>query len=294
MPIIRKYIYIILIGTLLGLSSCHSSRKAASGSDIYPQSRSEMSPKDLSKELAALSDTYYQWSDVQAPVKIQLLRPKRTSLSGVAKMIQGENIHVSIRVFGFEVGSLYADKEIVQVYIKAMDMYWAEPLSVLTERYGLTINDIQSLLLGQPFMPGTGTLSSRDLPGFKIENTISDSENKTTFAFSPKKLPEGISWSYTAESLPDSAPYLTTMSITPEFTGAIDCAFASPTVSPAGSVSPAIECGMKLNNTEIQGSWIWTFENAKWNSGLTVSRPMVSKSARKVETSQLLKMLKSL
>ncbi len=292
---IPKIAFIAITAAIsFGLTSCHSSKKSVSNNNGYDEQRSETRVKSLPSELKAMTETYYDWVDVQVPVKIQIIQPKRTSVSGVAKMRKGESIHISIRVFGFEVGSLYADKEAVQVYIKAMDMYWTEPLSVLTERYGLTLTDLQSLLLGQPFLPGSGTISASDVNKFNINKDRDIADNGIVFNFTPKKLPENITWTYSATALPESAPFLSSMTITPGTFSPFNCSFGKPAVSPAGAVSSGFEIGTDFNGKEFQASWNWSFDSSKWNSGLRITKPAVSKSARKVETPQLFKTLKSL
>lgn len=294
MPIKKITFFAIIAAVTLGLASCHSSKKSVGSADRYEEARTETGARNLTSELTAMADTYYDWTDVQVPVKIQIIQPKRTSVSGVAKMRKGENIHISIRVFGFEVGSVYADKETVQVYIKAMDMYWTEPLSVFTDRYGLTLTDLQSLLLGQPFVSGTGTISASDVSRFNIEKSSDNGNSGIVFNFTPKKLPDNITWTYTATALPETAPYLSSMTITPVNFPTLTCSFGLPAVSPAGAVTSGLEAGTVLNGKEFHASWNWSFESSKWNSGLKITKPSISKSARKVETAQLLKMLKSL
>lgn len=295
MPIIKKIAFLAIItAALAGLQSCHSSKKAVQP-DEYPVETPQPAKISLSSELKTLADTYYDWTDVQVPVKLQIMQPKRTSLSGVAKMKNGEYIHVSIRVFGFEVGSLYADATTVQVYVKAMDMYWSEPLAALTERYGLTLTDVQSLLLGRPFLPGSGTMQSGDAGKFNV-NAVPDASTSDVlaFTFTPKKLPSGLSWTYTAVAEGEEAPHLSSMTINAGDAATLDCVFGPVDISPAGAVSSSLEAGTQLRGKEFMASWKWSFESAKWNSGISVSKPKVSSSARKVETAQLLKMLNSL
>lgn len=295
MPVIKNITSLLLCTILfIGLAGCRSSKKAVAAPDEYKDGKTAVTDKPQPDPFVTLTGTYADWSDVQVPVRIQILGPTRTSLSGVAKMRRGESIYISIRMFGFEVGSLFADKDAVQVYVKALgtNMYWTEPLSVLTDLYGLTIADLQSLLMGRPFLTGSGTVSASDKGKFNISDNSKTSGGKDGFTFSPKKLPDFISWMFTARTMQDNIPYLAAISITPKGYSTLDCTFGTPVTSPAGSVAPAIEAGTKIDGKEYELMWNWSFDSAKWNTGLSITKPSVSKSATKVETAQLLKMLK--
>ena len=297
MPIIKRITYLVLCAVLiLGMGACRSSKKAAKASDEYNTGKTAVTGKSLPDRFSSLTGSYSDWTDLRVPVKIQIAAPGRTSLSGVAMMRKDECIYVSIRMLGFEVGSLYADNESVQVIVKALgtNMYWTEPLSVVKDYYGLSIGDIQSLLMGRPFLSGSGTISASDKGKFNIAEIADSSMGNNGFTFSPKKLPEFIAWTFTARETKDELPYLAAMSITPKGYPTLDCTFGAPLISPAGSVTPSIEAGTKINGKEFELFWNWSFDSAKWNTGLNISKPQVSKSATKVETEQLLKMLKTL
>lgn len=276
------------------LPGCHSTKKSA-----VPTPPAEVqAPRErvLANEFADLAATYGTWTDVSMPVRLQLTAPKNLSISGTAKMRRNEFIHISVRFFGIEVGSLYADNDSVQIYAKAFDdIYYAESLGVLSQRFGLTLGDLQSLMLGQAFNAGSGTIKATDAAGFDIADAGDIiGAGVDAFSFSPKKLPQGIEWQYIAAVESGAAPVLAALTVKPQGAGKLVCVFGAPEATPAGAVATSLEAAATLNGREVGLACRLTLENAKWNAGVKVSRPKISAKARRVDKATLLKMLKGL
>lgn len=122
-----------LVAVIMGsVTSCRTARKA-----VVP----------AGEELATA------WHDVYLPVKVSLLQPASMSLSGRATMVRDSAVFVSMRVLGMEVATLYADRDSVIVLDKFHKYVYSEPLSAVTSRAGLTLGDIQEILLGRQELP---------------------------------------------------------------------------------------------------------------------------------------------
>lgn len=297
MHINRHFTYLAAaIIAIASLTACHSSKKQVSDAAGYTPAQTEKaSTRSLRDNFTDLAASYSDWSDVQMPVKLQIIQPKRISISGQAKMKRDEAILISLRIFGFEVGSVYADKDSVQIYAKAADMYYTESLTKFTERYGLTLGDLQSLMLGRAFTPGGGSIKSGDAGKFEIKAADEiTAGNGSAFTITPKSLPKGLSWSYTAVAMPDETPRLSTMAIEATGLAAIDCAFGRTQLTAAGAVASSFEAATVLNKKQFDVACYWTLDNSRWNSGLSLNKPKVSKGAKRVDTAQLLKILKTL
>lgn len=284
----RKSAYILLAVATAGLflvTACGTARKTQKG--YLP---AEVTPEDgrntIEGEFAALARSYVDWTDVSMPVKLQVAQPKHISLSATAKMIRGKALSISIRVFGFEVGSLYADNDSVTVIAKLNDMYCQESLAKFTQTYGLTLADMQAAILGQVFTPGSGRLGTGDIKHYNIdlgENSIS---------LTPKKLPKGLSWTFAAVLSSEAAPSLRTLTVDADGHNPIVCAYGTAQPTGAGMVSPWVNIGSRVGKQEIDATVTWELSRAKWNTGLTLNKPRIPSGSRRISVAKVLEILK--
>lgn len=276
---------------VLGSASCSSKKSAAATTGYETAEQAKANPKSEPKkptEFQKLAQSYTPWSDVQMPVTARMISPKKISLSGTAKMINGEAMNVSIRVFGFEVGSMYADTDSLYILVKAADMYYAESMNKIHNRFGVTLADMQSMLLGQAFLPSSGTISTAD------ESNVRANIDGNVLFFTPKKAHADYAMSYTANISGEEAPELATLSIIPAGLQPVDCVFTAPRATDAGAVSPSVEIATTLNKKAIDVQFDWTLSNAKWNSGASISKPKISRSAKRLDAAKILQLLSGL
>ena len=275
--------FLICTAVFLGLATSCGSKKNIHKQEYTPEAtQTSESPKEM---FCSLADSYADWTDVSMPVKLRLIEPKNMSLSGTAKMVRNEAVYLSFRVFGFEVGSFYADNDSILLYVKAMDMYYTEATGNLAERYGISLGNLQSLVLGQAFTPRGGVLKAADAKKFEM---AADGGN---LEFSPKSMPKGLAWTYSATAK-EGSTVLTGLSIMPASLATIDCAFGEAEVTPAGMVAPSMSAATVFSKKQLAASIDWSLDRAKWNEGLSVGKPKISKGARRVDAEYLLKMIK--
>ena len=93
------------------------------------------------------------WHDLYIPVTVELRKPVAMSASGRVTMVRDSAIFVSMRVFGMEVATIYANTDSVIVADKYHSYVYSEPLSAITARDGLTMADLQDILLGRKEVP---------------------------------------------------------------------------------------------------------------------------------------------
>lgn len=294
MKISTRYIALSLIavGLALALPACRTKKNAAA------KPRTEAIPSmpgnvfEPSEALASLTSTYRTWNDVTLPVKLQLNSPSRFSISGQAKIINGKAILLSLRMLGFEVASVYADDDSIVAVSKIKGVYFSEPVSRLTARYGFSLSDIQALLLGRPFTPGKGTIRPSDINDYVIESMAETFRgNDYAFSFQPKKMPEWVNWMFVAGGKADNEPSLLGLAIAPDGLKSIDCIYGEAVKTTAGTFSQSMRIGTTFKEKELDAMISWTFDRAQWNSGLTLTAPKIPSGCRRVTTEQLLKML---
>lgn len=284
----RKSAYILLAVAAAGLllvTACGTSKKSQKGY-IPAEATPEGGRNTIEGEFVALARSYTDWIDVSMPVKLQVSQPRRISVSATAKMIRGKALSISMRVFGIEVGSLYADNDSVVIVAKFNDMYCQESLAKFTQTYGLTLADMQAAVLGQAFTPGSGRLSEGDIKQYNIdlgENSIS---------LTPKKHPKGLSWTFAAVLSSETAPLLRTLTVNAAGYSPIICAYGTAQPSGAGMVSPWVNIGTRVGKHDIDATMTWELSRAKWDTGLTLNKPRIPAGCRRISAAKVLDILK--
>lgn len=90
-----------------------------------------------------------KWQNLYAPVTMEIIKPMEFSCSGRATMVNGESIYLSMRMFGMEVGSLYATPADAVVAMRMPRKVVMEmPVFDRLQQSGLSFSDIQEALLG--------------------------------------------------------------------------------------------------------------------------------------------------
>jgi len=131
--------------------------------------------KDMSRQFYALYEADNRWERLRVPVTLRLMQPAKFSISGMATMVRGESMYISLRMLGFEVAQLYVDNDRLIVIDKYHKKYFSEPIADIFKGYGIGIADIQSLLLGHPFACGRTLASESDLKNFKFTASLPES-----------------------------------------------------------------------------------------------------------------------
>lgn len=286
----KKTAYLLLAVAAAGLllaTACGSAKKnTKTGAYQAAETRPEEPRNTIEGEFAALANSYADWTDVSLPVKVQLNQPKRLSVSGTAKMVRGKALSVSLRIFGIEVGSMYADQDSVIVIAKFNNMYCSESLSQITATYGLTLADLQSVLLGQVFTSGKGKLSSSEFKKYKVEL------GENSISLTPKDMPKGLSWTFAASLRSDAVPSLRTLTVNAEGHEPVVAAYGTAQASGAGMAAPWVNITTKVRNNQADATLTWDLDKAKWDNGLNISKPRIPSGARKIAVSKIIEMLK--
>lgn len=139
----KKLIRLLFITSLILLvASCGSSRKSgAIGGGPYtpaPDGRPSERPAPL------------EWTDMKVPVSVKISSPASLRVGGTMTMVNGESVHISLRMLGFEVGAAYLTGDSIFAYAKLQRVYVAESISRILGGVNATVADLQSLLIGAP------------------------------------------------------------------------------------------------------------------------------------------------
>lgn len=276
------YLAISILFTVL-VSGCRTS-KPSSVSPEYPIEegapavQASLTP---AQRVATLVDSYASrtaWADLNIPVKCTLRSPKSISVSGRLVMVKDKSITLSLRMLGFEVAGLYADRDSIYIYEKINKSLVAEPMSRLTASTGLTLSDIQDLLTGVICYPG------EKLTGKNIGKLFDITIENNIIQLTPRDRQR---WSYTLSA--DNLPVLTSAVITSSKVNA-SCHFSAPQPCGAGSFIPSVSINAEAGKQKLDASMAYTLYDIKANTSPNVSKPSF-KGYRRIAMSSLVKAL---
>lgn len=118
--------------------------------------------------------SYKPWETVSMGVKVRVESPFSFSISGKAYMDNGRDVHVSLRVLGFEVGVMRINNDSAFVVDKLHKVAVSESMEKFREYTGLDLIQLQDILLGRWIDPARPDgLSTRGIKyGFSIDESV--------------------------------------------------------------------------------------------------------------------------
>lgn len=280
----QRVCLIVALAALLLLAGCKSSKTVPSHLGDYTN---ETMPSR--QVFDGLANSYSEWQTLSCPLKVEIKEPKRFSVSGNVKVINGEVINVSLRVLGMEVGALYMDADSVIITSRLQKMAYAESTKDIMHKANFTLADVQSLFLGQVFEPQGGTIEPSDFKNFAL------SRDSQGVSLSCKKAKNNISWDFNC-SLPTAegtVPVLKSVSVA-GLGKELKIAYNNHTSSEAGMIAQVMNAKTELKNRKVEIQTQLSVNKAQWNTPLTVSKPKISAGWTKISTEQLLSLLKKL
>lgn len=145
---IKTFVLTLIAGVTLSLSSCSTKKQTITTSAA--QTITVNTPAQASQQLASLLSAYRPWQSMRMPVTVQLLSPTKASVSGSLTLYRDRAIQLSLRYFGFEIGSLQVANDTITIIDKIHKSYASEPLANFLSDFPITISSIQNILLGIP------------------------------------------------------------------------------------------------------------------------------------------------
>lgn len=286
----RKTSYILLGAAaavaLLLITSCSTAKKSSKGEAYQAGNADAAKQGSVESEYRALAQSYTPWQDVTVPLKVQVMQPSKLSASATAKMIYDKSVSVSVRFLGLEVASLYADNDEIILVSKFNGMYCQESMATFTSTFGLSLADLQALVLGQVFSPGSGRLGDDGRKKFDIEL------GTEAMTLTPKKMQKGLTWTFATSLSGSSEPSLRSLIVSAAGHEPIVAAYGTAQSSAAGNVAPWVNISTTIDRRTVDATLTWSLEKAKWNTGVSLSKPKIPSGARRVTAVQLMEMLK--
>lgn len=278
--IIRYSIAAVLAALLTLASGCSSSRRTASPGQATPLPPATSTAGQLI--LGQLHTDAGPWTDFYAPFTLKLRRPISLSVSGRATMVRGQSILFSARMLGIEIAQLYVDADSAWLVDKFHKLMCAVPTDRLTGVSGLTVGNLQDLLLGRPFYPGTADLTSA------LAN-LAVTEADEAVVLRPRKADGAADWSMTLVS----GPVLAAVDLALSGGKRLGLQFSQPVTSAQGPVPSEIDATGQAGKFVLDASLGWSLGKARWNRG-DIKAWTPPAGYRRITPAQLIETLKSM
>lgn len=276
-------IIVFLVAGLLG-ASC-SSRRSTAGSatttgNIEPLPSPESPVTALSMTYAALPS----WDTFYAPFSVKLSQPMNLSVSGRATMVRNESIHLSLRVLGMEVAVVHIDADSVWLVDKFHRVTCVEPMSRLTGKAGLSVGNLQDMMLGRAFYPGRPGLTAQD------DKLFSKTRQPDGWCLTPAA---GVSAYDCWQMLTSDTPELTSILIMPGGNNRVEINYSGTTSAACGPLPKTIAGAGVIGKFRLSCSLTWDTGKIKIND-TKVEKWTPPASYRRVTAHQAVEMIKSM
>lgn len=267
----KTRLLIIAIAAASMLGACRSTRTVtddtfatiATGDTRRPPV-SAVDIRSAAATYTRLCATYHDWEAIEAPVKVDITAPSKMSVSGRIYMTRGKDVYISLRMLGLEVANLYVTNDSIFASERLGKHYMAEALTSLLGGTSLTVNDIQDIILGRAFVPGSGPISDATLSLFDI--TIADNHMLLT----PRKQPAKYEYGFMANTQTNA---LTTLVVEPKGHQAVECKYAgATTLAGVGGVCSQMSIDTTIKTSRIAASLQIKYDEAKTGKSVNSAR----------------------
>ena len=260
----NRQLHIILLAiaalsAAICFTGCSTAKKSAKR-DLGSEIPGDIALQTPSQRYTELCKSYADWQDVTMPVRVSVTAPKSISLSARAAMKRDKWISISVRMLGFEVASLFVDKDSVHVIDRYHKKYVSESIADTFGSTGISVADIQDLLLGRGFVVGDAGGTFTPPLSTAIEFANSAEGLMILPAIQPKEFEYGFIMAQDANRIGAAS-----VNIKDKHAGVVT--YTDP-IETRQAGSFAGECAIELvRGKKMAASLKWNFSSAKWNTG---------------------------
>ncbi len=227
------------------------------------------------------------WEALQLPFTLRLSGSQNLSVGGVATFQRDRSVNLSMRFMGIEVAVADISDTAIVVCDKYNKRYLDVDLASLIGQLPLNISNLEDLLLGRVFLPGSKTLTASDSRNFEISKgtpmtlrpKVDLNSGEIVFNISPEIM--------TPESLDITVSGKEVARITySDFTDA-------PPLT-KGMMASRVAVPLSLKGKPLNVSVEWNFAKAKWNDEVKAKTFSIPSSYTRMDLQSLLKAAEAL
>lgn len=243
--IINHLHYIVIPALVALLASCGSHRAA-----LNPD---QLATASVEERFDAMVSSYKPWHSLSVPVRAELRSPSRLSLSGRAYMVKDSLIHISMRVLGFEVALMHVTRDSIYCVDKIHHLALIEGIDRLSVNSGITLGQLQSLLLGRAIIPGQHDKLSRKSRSVTLKAPDNESAAWTLTAESTGKYP--FSCVYDVDP---TVNQVSAVSVVLPGHKPVTVSYLSPVECQLGYLPSSLSCDMSVSGKQLDASLRYT------------------------------------
>lgn len=272
----RSLAAVIIVAALIA-GGCSSQRKAATSASTTPVKTG--SPV---MRLAGAYAAGEVWTDFYAPFSLKISSPMSFSLSGRATMVRDRSILLSLRMLGIEMAQLYVDNDSARLVDKYHRCFCSVPTASLTAAAGITLGNLQDMMLGRAFIPGRdGLLRPSDESLMVVESGEST-------LMRPRKNSR-IAW--VLELLEDAR--IVAALIDAGASREVSMNYSDFTPTPVGQLPRTVSLDAEAGKLRLDARVTWSYDKLKLNSG-TIAPWTPPTGYKQVSPADFIEMLKSM
>ncbi|MDE6287321.1 MAG: DUF4292 domain-containing protein [Muribaculaceae bacterium] len=272
----RALAAVILLAAVIA-AGCSSQRKAATTTPA--QTATGGSPV---MRLAAAYASGENWTDFYAPFSLKVSSPMGMSVSGRATMVRDSSILLSLRMLGIEMAQLYIDNDSARFVDKYHRCYCSVPTPSLTAIAGITLGNLQDLMLGRAFIPGRdGVLRPSD-------ESLMIVEKGDNPLLRPRK---GGRLSWVLELLDEAR--ITSVLIDAGASREFSMNYSDDTSTPIGRLPRIVSLEAEVGKLRLDARVTWSYDKLKINSG-NIAPWTAPSGYRQLSPADFIDMLKSM
>lgn len=271
---------VILAAITLMAIACSCGSKKQIASKGYQQEN----PIGAVNAQAALATQSLPWQKLKVPMTLRLSSPKSLSVSGQATMVYNKSVTISLRFFGMEIGLIHLTADSVIALDKYNKRYVAESLHKFMGGFPVNMANVQSLLIGQPFLLGSTNSPSKEFDKFEADY------DNNILTLIPLKQPAGVEYGFSF----DSALQLTRLIVKAGSNHPVNIDYRDSRQTKAGAFAEEVSIEATAGKTPVAATIEWKPSKAKWDADVEPRAVTIPSNYQRIDTSKLLKGLKSL
>ncbi len=272
----RSLAAVVIVAAMI-TAGCSSQRKAT-----LPVTGAEVTTGSPVERLAAAYAATDGWTNFYAPFGLKISSPMSLSVSGRATMVRDRSILLSVRMIGIEMAQLYIDNDSAFFVDKYHRCYCSLPTATLTAAAGITLGNLQDMMLGRAFIPGRdGVLRISD-------ESLMIVENGEVPLLRPRKAAR-IAW---VLEFVDRARVVSAL-IDAGDSRVFSMEYSDETPTPIGSLPRSVSLQGEAGKLRLGANVTWSFDKLKLNSD-EVPAWKAPTGYRHISPAELIDMLKSM
>lgn len=279
LSIVKNKFLLVVVAVTMVLAACSTTKKTGVNGSNTTKVTTE---SDMRVELRTVIDSYGDWSRLRVPVTLSLRQPKNIAISGTAIMERGKSVFISLKYFGIEIGNLYVTDDSIMVVDKVHKAYVGESVGHFLSGFDVNVSNLQDLLLGHVFVPGS---QKAEISGFS--NAEFENVDGGSWLLLPASPSPDIEFGYSFSPIDVLAGLMVKAGCHQPFT----CEYASPISTPFGPMSPGLTLQHSMEKTAIEASIEWNLSKAKWDGEVELRQPSVSQKYKRISSSEISKII---